>query len=296
MKKINIKEGYMPFKGYKTYYRTVGENSGAKKAVIFLHGGPGSTHNYFEVLDSLADDGRMLVMYDQLGCGNSFINSHEELWNAETWLDELEALRKHLNLDEVHIVGQSWGGMQIIQYMIERKPKGVKSIIISSGHPSSSMWEAEQRKRLKFLPVEMQEAIEKAESIGDYDNPKYLQAVDMFMERHAANKITADSPECLRRKKIAGKEAYITAWGHSEFAPSGNLKDFEYVDRLHEIKVPSLIVNGEEDLCSPVIAKCMYDNIPNSEWEMYMYAKHMCFVDENEKYIELARNWFNKYD
>ena len=62
----------MPYLGYKTYYRIAGECSGNKKPLILLHGGPGSTHNYFEVLDRLADEGRAIISYDQLGCGNSY--------------------------------------------------------------------------------------------------------------------------------------------------------------------------------------------------------------------------------
>ena len=48
---MKIEEGYMPYLGHKTYYRIVGEQSGNKKPLIVMHGGPGSTHNYFEVLD-----------------------------------------------------------------------------------------------------------------------------------------------------------------------------------------------------------------------------------------------------
>ena len=48
-----ITEGYMPFMGHQTYYRIVGEES-EKAPLLLLHGGPGSTHNYFEVLDSIA--------------------------------------------------------------------------------------------------------------------------------------------------------------------------------------------------------------------------------------------------
>ena len=62
-----ITEGYMPFHGYQTYYRIVGEQKDNGKApLICLHGGPGSTHNYYEVLDNVADDDdRMIIMYDQ---------------------------------------------------------------------------------------------------------------------------------------------------------------------------------------------------------------------------------------
>src|SRR3712207_2753130 len=103
---MKIQEGYMPFKGYKTYYRIVGEGSPERKPLLLLHGGPGSTHNYFELFDSLANEGRMIISYDQLGCGNSFVEGHSELWNASTWIEELQCLRAHLHLGELHLLGQ----------------------------------------------------------------------------------------------------------------------------------------------------------------------------------------------
>ena len=101
-----ITEGYMPFHGYQTYYRIVGEQKDNGKApLICLHGGPGSTHNYYEVLDNVADDDdRMIVMYDQLGCGKSYLDGHPEMWTQDLWLDELDALREHLGLKECHII------------------------------------------------------------------------------------------------------------------------------------------------------------------------------------------------
>ena len=81
----------------------------------------------------------MIIMYDQLGCGKSYLDGHPEMWTQDLWLDELDALREHLGLKECHIIGQSWGGMMQIAYAIERGAKGVKSFIISSGHPSSCL-------------------------------------------------------------------------------------------------------------------------------------------------------------
>lgn len=51
---MKIETGYMPFKGFKTFYRVVGEKTD-RAPLVLLHGGPGSTHNYFEVLDPLAE-------------------------------------------------------------------------------------------------------------------------------------------------------------------------------------------------------------------------------------------------
>ena len=293
-----ITEGYMPFLGYQTYYRLVGERKDNGKApLILLHGGPGSTHNYFEVLDRIADeDDRQLVMYDQLGCGNSYLNGHPELWNQNTWLDELEALRAHLGLDVCHIPGQSWGGMMQIAYAIERKPQGVRSFIISSGHPSSSLWEQEGLRRVKMLSQQMQDAIREALSTGNFSGPAYDEAVAEYMRRYCDYPVRPDSPECLRRPKRRGAEAYLYGWGPNEFAPTGSLRSFEYVDRLGEIGIPSLICSGVSDLCSPLIAKTMYDGIPDSRWELFAHSHHMCFVEETNRYCQLITHWMNQHD
>lgn len=295
--KPKIEEGYMPFLDYKVYYRIVGERKGNKKPLLLLHGGPGSTHNYFEVLDKLSVlDDRMIISYDQLGCGNSYVDGHKELWNLKTWIDELKAIREHLKLDEFHILGQSWGGMLEIAYISDEKPKGIKSVILSSTLSSSQLWGKEQHRRIKYLSKEDQEAIEKAEKSGNYDTKEYADANDHFMARHCNYSTVGNVPECLTRPKKVGKEAYITAWGPNEFTPIGNLKDFDYTEKLKEWNLPSLIVSGTSDLSSPLISKTMHDNIKGSRWELFDDCRHCCFVDQNEKYIKLLIEWLNKYD
>jgi len=51
--------------------------------------------------------------------------------------------------------------MLIIAYLIEKKPQGICSVIISSGHPSSSLWAREQHRMIALMPQEDQEAIRK---------------------------------------------------------------------------------------------------------------------------------------
>lgn len=293
---MKIMEGYMPYLEYKTYYRIVGECKGNKKPLVLLHGGPGSTHNYFEVLDKVAEDGRALIMYDQLGCGLSATPLRPDLWHAKTWIEELIQLRKYLGLDEIHLLGQSWGGMQTIQYACEYKPEGIKSYILSSTLPSAALWEKEQRRRIRYLPQKMQDAIAKAEKTNDYSSKEYKEAEAEFMFRYCASPVESDSPECLRREKISGTQAYIIAWGQNEFTPSGTLKDFDFLEEIQYIQEPCLIISGLVDLCSPLIAKTMYDRIPNSKWELFEFSRHMPFIEENEKYIKVLNKWLNEND
>lgn len=291
-----IQEGKIPFKKFETYYRVVNPE-GKKTPLILLHGGPGSTHNYFEILDALGKkDNRPLIMYDQIGCGESMVTGHPELFTAEVWLEELETIRTYLKLDKVHILGQSWGGMMAIWYAIEKKPKGVKSYILSSTLSSAKLWKEEQYRRIGYMPQKMQEAIHKAVETDNYSSKEYEDALAEFMRRHCADEVTENSPECIRRPKVAGTESYIVGWGHNEFLPTGTLSGYEFTERLHEITTPCLITNGQRDLCSPYIAKTMYDNLPNAEWELFAYSRHMPFVQENEKYMQILQKWLNKND
>lgn len=291
-----IQEGYMPYLGYQTYYRVVGEATEGKAPLVLLHGGPGSSHNYFEVLDCLAEDGRQLVMYDQIGCGNSYLDGHPELWRAETWIGELQALREHLGLKEIHLLGQSWGGMLLLDYVCNYQPQGLKSLILSSTLPSSQMWGEEQHRLIQELPVEMQEAIAKATASGDYSSPEYQAAEDEYMLRHAAGVFTEADPECVRRPKKSGRESYVTAWGPNEFTPQGTLKDYDVTGQLKDIKEPTLVISGGNDLCTPYVAKYMYDHIPNSRWELFRTCRHMCYVEDNPHYVELLREWMAQND
>ena len=294
---MEIREGYMPFLEYKTYYRVVGKNTGNKKPLVLLHGGPGSTHNYFEVLDRIAEeDGRQLVMYDQIGCGNSYVENRPDLWNSKVWIEELIELRKHLDLDEIHLLGQSWGGMQTLEYVCNYKPEGLKSIILSSTLPASWLWEEEAQRMIAQMPQDMQDAIKKATESGDYSSPEYQAAEAEYMRQHCAGEVTENDPECLRRPKKAGRESYVVGWGPNEFTPLGTLKDYDVIDQLGDIKEPALIINGGNDLCTPYVAKFMYDRIPNSEWELFRTCRHMCFVEDNDHYVEVLKKWMNKND
>ena len=293
---MKITEGTIPFMGYETYYRIAGEENPEKIPLLLLHGGPGSTHNYFEVLDEAAEaDHRQFITYDQLGCGNSYVEGHPELWTRETWVRELITVREALNLKECHLLGQSWGGMLALEYLCNYPHEGIRSVILSSTLPSSMLWGAEQARMIRELPEDMQEAIRRAEETGDYDAPDVKAAEAEYMLRHCSGPYGEDAPECLRREKKSGRESYVTAWGPNEFTPLGTLKDFDVTDKLGEIREPALIISGGNDLCTPFIAKTMFDNIPNARWELFRTCRHSCYVEDLPRYSALLKDWLNSH-
>ena len=116
------------------------------------------------------------------------------------------------------------------------------------------------------------------------------------MRRHCFAMPLEEQPECVRRPAVKGRESYVTAWGPNEFSPTGTLAGWEYGDKLPQIKVPTMIFSGTRDLSSPLVAKSMYDAIPNARWELFAYSRHMPFVEEAEKYRKLLSAWLEEQD
>lgn len=294
---MNIQEGYLPFRGYQTYYRVVGDLNSEKTPLLLLHGGPGSTHNYFEAFDQLtATTGRPVVMYDQLGCGRSSRPDDDQLWCAETWVAELRAVREFLHLDKIHLLGQSWGGMLAIIYQCDDQPAGIQSLILASTLSSAQLWQQEQHRMIRFMSAADQAAIAQAEATGDYTTPAYLAANDRYMLAHAAGPVTANSPEFLRRPKQSGTRAYNVAWGPNEYCPTGTLRDYDYTAKLRQVTTPTLVTSGTNDLCTPLVAKTMADNLPNSAWTLFAHSRHMAFIDEPTAYLARLTAWLAAHD
>ena len=97
------------------------------------HGGPGGTHDYLEPLEALAATGRRVIFYDQLGCGKSATPSNPSLWTVDLYVREVDAVRQALELDRVHLLGQSWGGMLGMEYALTQptEPTGLMSLTVA---------------------------------------------------------------------------------------------------------------------------------------------------------------------
>jgi hypothetical protein len=87
-----LTEGFVDFRGYRTWYRTSGEAARGAIPLRCLHGGPGSSSAYFAPLRQLAE--REVVVYDQLGCGESD-RPDDVRWSLELFVDEVDAIREH---------------------------------------------------------------------------------------------------------------------------------------------------------------------------------------------------------
>jgi len=290
-----IREGLIPFRGFHTWYRIVGEGEhDGKRPLLALHGGPGCPHESLLALDPIAASGRRVIMYDQLGCGNSPAPSDPSRWTVELYVEEVGAVREALGLDDVHILGQSWGGMLAQEFALTQ-PAGLASLVLSSTLSSAALWAAEANRLRSELPPEIQARLTEFEASGRTDDPAYEEAGMEFMRRHACR--MDPWPEPLQRAIAnVNREVYLTMWGPSEFYPTGTLKHWSTTERLGEIDVPTLITSGRYDESTPAINAVLHAGISGSEQVIFEHSAHSALFEEQDAYLRTVIDFLDRID
>jgi L-proline amide hydrolase len=156
----------------------------------------------------------------------------------------------------------------------------------------------EEAKRLrKELPPEVQAALLKHEAAGTFDDPEYLAAMQVFYDRHVCRVVP--NPEYVTRSfaSIAvNPEVYHTMNGPSEFHVIGTLKDWDIIDRLGEIRVPTLVTSGRFDEATPLIAGTVHEGIQGSRWEIFEESSHMPHAEEPERYMAVLDEFLSEVE
>lgn len=99
------------------------------------------------------------------------------------YLEEVDVIRQALQLEGVHILGHSWGGMLAMEYALTQ-PNGLVSLILANTGASMPQWVAETRRLVAELPSGVQRTIQRHENEGTNDSSedrevkkKYILAV-----------------------------------------------------------------------------------------------------------------------
>jgi proline iminopeptidase len=268
---------------YKVWTKRIG--SGPVK-VLLLHGGPGFPHDYLEAMESfLPQAGIEMYYYDQLGVGNSDVPDDPALWTLSRYLSEVEEVRRGLGLDHFVLYGHSWGGMLAIEYALNYQ-QHLRGLVISN--MTAGMQSLKRTAALKtqlLLSPETLVRFKALEAAKDYDNPAYTRIVEEDLYPQMTCRLKPWPEPVTRAFRVANEKISNQMWGKSAFEVTGNLKDWERWDRLHEIKVKTLTIGSNHDGMDPADMRKMATLMPNATSAICPNGSHMAFWDDQAIYF-----------
>lgn len=268
--------------GYKVWTKTSDQGT---IPILLLHGGPGSTHEYFECFEQfLPLAGYQLIFYDQLGSYFSDKPNDPSLWTVERFCEEVEQVRQALGLDNFYLYGFSWGGILAIEYALKYQ-QHLKGIIISNMAASMQASETYIQQLASQLTIELQKNIPASQ-----DKSSFAEFIEQrFYAKHFC-RLTPWPEPIIRTFSHKNKQVYDTMEGVKNFRITGNLKNWNRWKDLSNIHVPTLLMGATHDVINPEDIKKMGTLMPHAQVFISQEGSHLTFYDDQENYFkELIR-------
>ncbi|MBK7427315.1 MAG: proline iminopeptidase-family hydrolase [Saprospiraceae bacterium] len=275
---------------FNVYTKRMGNNPTMR--VLLLHGGPGGTHEEFGNFEGyLPNEEIEYIYYDQLDSYYSDKPNDSTLWTTEHFVEEVEQVRKALNLnkDNFYLLGQSWGGILAMEYALKYQDN-LKGLIISNMMASAPAYTKYALEVLgpQMNPEVLREIME-MEANEDFDNPRYSELLmNHYYTEHIMRMPLEKWPKSVNLLfEHLNPGIYVYMQGHSEFGMTGNatLKDWDVSGRLKEIKVPALMLGGKYDTMDPKYMEWMATEVQKGR-SVTTDGSHLSQFDDPETYFK----------
>ena len=278
-----------PIGKFNVWTKRIGNNPTIK--VLLLHGGPACTHEYFECFENFFPQENIeFYYYDQLGSYYSDQPTDTSLWQLDRFVEEVEQVRKVLNLDKnnFYLLGHSWGGILAMQYALKYQ-QHLKGLIISDMMSSAPEYGKYAEDVLsKQMDKNVLDTIRAIEAKKDFSNPTYMRLLTPnFYEKHICRFSESEWPDPVKRTfKHLNSVIYTQMQGPSEFGIAGNLANWNVKDLLKNITTPTLTIGAKYDSMDPEHMKWMSTQFPNGTYLYCANGSHMCMYDDQQTYFK----------
>jgi proline iminopeptidase len=267
--------------GASLYVRTIGHG----EPVIVLHGGPDFDTAYLlPDLDRLADAYR-LIYYDQRGRGRSAAGVRAEDVSLASELADLDAVRRHFELDAPVILGHSFGTVLALEYAL-RYPGRQSKLILMSPAPASAADVAVLREYyLRKIGAQMAKQREivagAAYKAGDPDAVLARYRIHFrpaFATAAPYERLMAAMGVAFREQG-AGGILLAHAIEDRLYADTWQMTDYDLHPRLRTLDVPTLVTWGTEDFIPVGVAEHAAGAIPGAKLVKLEHCGHFTFIE-----------------
>ena len=248
--------------------RYVHDSEGAGPWVTFIHplGGDLST---WDQLAGYFRHSHTVLRYDIRGHGHSAPSPLP--FTVADLADDLGRLLDQLGAEKTHLVGLSLGGM-VAQEFALRQPERVATLVLADTTSGFNAADARARR----------------ERGGQARRDGMASMVDATLERWFTEPYRKAHPEVMEQ---VGDVLRATS-GEAYAAASEALAGFDSSSRLARMRVPTLVVAGEEDSSMPADAgKRIAAAIPGAQWQP-IEGSHLAPIEHPARFAALVETFW----
>ena len=283
--------------GAKLYTVTVGTGA----PMIIIPGGPGSNHLPYRSMDSLSVNSNIqLIYFDAFGRGKSDTAKNVKEYSLEKDIEDLEGLRKAMNLDKISLFGHSYGSLVAQGYAL-KYGQHTSHLIIANGFHSYIMWQENDNNsnhEIKTNYPEVWDTLMRVREQGVISSDEIHQEIYGrvpygFLYAYNPGNFTS------RRKPYPNpfnsRLYYQLVGKDGDFIVGNDIGNFDFRKDLKKLKMPVLIIAGRYDrVAVPWMQVKFKEYCPQAKFVMFERSGHNPQVEEPEKEFKLIKEFLGK--
>jgi proline iminopeptidase len=250
------------------------EQAGTGPPLVLCHGGPG-LWDYFGDVARLLEDLARTIRWDQRGCGRS---QRRGPYTVTRFVADLDAVRQQSQASRVSLLGHSWGAMLALRYALAHPDRVSRLIYVSgTGIDPGDTWRPTFHhnidRRMGADVARWKELRSRDRTPADDREYAILQwsadFVDPATARHHAERMATPWP---------GINWDCASSINTEV--SRYLQDHDVAARCRNLTVPTLIIDGGQDLRPRWAVDSLEQSLPNVRRVTLTSAGHLPWVED----------------
>jgi proline iminopeptidase len=291
---------YYTVNGAKLWVVTVGKG----EPLIIIPGGPGGAHLPYRRFDSLAKSNIQLIYFDAFGRGKSDTAKDVKEYSLERDIEDIEGLRKALQLNKINLLGHSYGSLVAQGYAV-KYGQNLSHLILANGFHSFIMWQENDdnsNHEIKTNYPEIWEELMKIREQGAVSSDKKHQEIYggvPYGFLYAYNPARFEPNPAIRLKAYPNpfnsKLYYQMVGKDGDFIVGSDIGNFDYRKDLKNLAMPVLIIAGRYDRVAVPWMEVKYkEYCPQAQFVMFEHSGHNPQVEEPEKEFPLIAEFLKK--
>jgi proline iminopeptidase len=225
-----------------------------------------------------------MVYFDPRGMGRSGEIREDSDMSMAAVRSDLDALRLHLGLEKVNIIGWSNGGMNLLLSAAEH-PDAVESAIFV--HAAAYFGEEDMELFAEQAPELFEEwgvFLTEMTSEELSDEEKEVKYREFSMTKSFPAMLTNREKDAAKLEEFFS-EAELS-WKHSRYSDQVDSPGYDARPTLASIQAPSLVITGRHDLMPVAKGEEIAVGIPNAQLVIFEHSGHFAQFEEQDKFVK----------
>ena len=220
-------------------------------------------------------------------------------WRVDRFVNEVDAIRRTLGIERLHLYGGSWGGTIALEYGA-RRPSGLASTILQSPLVSTRSWLADANALRQTLPISTQQMLNRCERSRRMPPVEQCSAAEEVFNQRYLRRVPRSREVQAYLDALPmpfNQTVYERMWGRTEFVSTGTLRTYDGEALLARLNGPrTFFVTGQHDEARPATVASFAARVPGSAFAVIPDAAHGILNDNPEPLLFLLDRWMRRHD